>query len=506
MSIVSQPVRGGTVVRARSVAPTQVTSSAPAVASGDVWQGSSNTAPVAADPRLTAQQQQLVADRLLPANFADLVALQQTRGTDAAKAAFRAGKKGPFSPNYGDPQAMLKKAVSLSQTPELVRMIKDLKKGDVVCIDYNSTTDLIANATKGPFAHVLVCTSDGAPPEFVEAIGMTGSQSDPSNNMVRRSTALDHFSSSQSYRIVRPADALAEPQRGQAIDKAVSYAEAQLGKPYDYTFGESGVGQSFYCSSLGYYAYVKGAGVAVPLQKSSQRDALLLALDSMVDALAPKDRAAVMAQIVEKINVKPAPSADELINFIVQKVLPACSATSRIASTPAERDALATAITRFRTGKGLPRFAAANQLAKKDEAAGKFKTPVIGKLRQLWDRTRSTAAATSDVYHAFDGTGLSKVQAAKATLRLANGFLPFSEAVSAFIFGKADGRTRFFGKVLNTTDWLHQHKPFSWVCGWLPVRGTNAVDGHFISPTDLAWAKVPHADYNVKPGQSLDRS
>lgn len=483
----------GTALPADAPAPSE---NAPAASPS-----SNGTAPSAP---LTAEEQSLLQQGFLPPSYGELKLLGQTKGVDAAKAAYRAGKKGPFQPGYGDPAQMLSGARKLAKNPELARLFTDLKVGDVLAVAYNSSGDIIANATHGPFAHVLVCTQAGVPPEFIEAIGMTGDQKDPSNNQVRRNWAYDVLGNGPSYRRLSPASGPSATLQSVAIAKAVQYCEHSLGKPYDYTFGENGVGRSFYCSSLAYDAYTQGAGLSWQLPKQANRDTLMLALDSMVDALAPKDRAALMDEAARTLNGRPKPTTDQLVHFMVERVLPSCNATAAIAKTPKEQQQLAAVIDRFRQGKGLPRYQAASDKMDADAKAGKFKTPVIGALRKLWDRTRIGADVASDLFHAYDGSGMSRFATIRAATRLAYGFLPYSEAVSAFIFGKKDGRTHFFGKILNTTGWLRTHRPFSWVCGWLPVRGTNAIDGNFVSPTDVAWSPMAHSDYNVRAGESLD--
>jgi hypothetical protein len=212
-----------------------------------------------------------------------------------------------------------------------------------------------------------------------------------------------------------------------------------------------------------------------------------------------------MTEIAKTANANPKPSSQDLVKFFVEKVLPSCNATAGIAKTPEEQQRLQQAIAKIQSGNALPRYDAANKAYADAEKTGKFKTPVIGGLRRAWAKTKIFNAFLSDAYHTWDGSGMNKWQTVKATTKLLWAFLPYSEAVSAFLFGRDDARTKTFSKVLNTTGWLRSHKPFSWVSGWLPVRGTNNIDSRFISPTDLAWAKLNHYDYNVKPGTSLDQ-
>ncbi|HEY9720550.1 MAG TPA: hypothetical protein V6D47_00960, partial [Oscillatoriaceae cyanobacterium] len=452
---------------------------------------------------LTSDEQKYLSEGLLPTNYAELKAIAQAQGKQAAMDYYRQGKQGPFADNYGDPSSMLSAAKRISGNPQLLSMFKDTKKGDIILIDYNDPNDFIAHATKGPFAHAIICTDAGPPPQFVEAMGMTGDPKDPSGNRVRRTDFNDQYWGYCSYRKISPADTLPEPQRSQAIDKAVNYAVKQLGKPYDYTLGQTSVGQAFYCSSLAYYAYLKGAGLKIPISKSSQRDSLIDALVSMTDGLDPKDRLKLLSTVMETVNSRPKPTEQQLINMAVTQILPNCYTTEALAKTPQQQAAIKAAIAKFTSGQGMPRFSAASQKLAADEKAGKFKTPVLGFFRKLGDQVRCGWDAALDVFHAFDGTGVSRYQAFKDSFKLAWAALPYSEVLCGFMFGQKDSRTRFFGGLLNFSEWFKNHKPFSWVSGWLPGRGAMRVDNDFISPTDLAWAKVPYHDYDLKKGQSI---
>lgn len=37
-----------------------------------------------------------------------------------------------------------------------------------------------------------------------------------------------------------------------------------------------------------------------------------------------------------------------------------------------------------------------------------------------------------------------------------------------------------------------------------PPRALLTVDEDFVSPSELAWAAMPHVDFNVQPGRPLD--
>jgi hypothetical protein len=81
-----------------------------------------------------------------------------------------------------------------------------------------------------------------------------------------------------------------------------------------------------------------------------------------------------------------------------------------------------------------------------------------------------------------------------------------------FLFGPDDARTKQAKSTLDTLDAMDRdvrHVPL--VGGllsklWpLPHRPSQAVNNDFVSPTDLAWAKVQHWDYNVKADHPIDQ-
>ncbi|MDB5095851.1 MAG: hypothetical protein JWM80_272 [Cyanobacteria bacterium RYN_339] len=444
-------------------------------------------APAAGAP-LSAEEAKLIGMRLLPANYAQI---------KANPALATAGQVGPFSPGASDPAKMLEGARAIAANPELVRLCRDLRKGDVVVLSINDPNDPVVKATGGPYDHTLICTSEGPPPAFIEAIGITGIQGDPSVDRVRRSTLADYGWAKATFRRMSPAANLPPAERERAIAAAIRYCEQQLGKPYDYSFGWAKPGSAYYCSSLAYEAYQVGAGLPWKLSKSAERDSVIRALDTMMDALEPDDRARLMSDASHLLTQWPRPTTEELVTFVVERVLPACGATRDIATTPEARKQLAVVLARLTSGEGLPMYEGAMRAARQaDQASGLF--GLVG-LAFSWScHAVAGGALVADLFADFLGAGADPLEATGALAKLAWAFLPFAEAVSAFVYGKDAGMTKAAGGVLDTTGWLKDNVP--WVFGWLPSRGTTEISQRFVSPTDLAWADAPYQDYNVTPG------
>ncbi|HEY9765655.1 MAG TPA: YiiX/YebB-like N1pC/P60 family cysteine hydrolase, partial [Chroococcales cyanobacterium] len=236
---------------------------------------------------------------LLPNNYSDLKACLQKEGRDAAIELARKGKQGPFSANYGDPVLMLETAKRAEKNPELMRLFKDIRKGDILVSTWNHNDNIISNLTKGPFVHSILCSADGPPPEFIEAIGMTAGSNDKNADQVRRMSLGETLYDSLSIRMVRPTEGLPAAKSKEVVDRAVLYAEKQLGKPYDYAFTNdnkgTGLSDAYYCSELTFLAYSapEGGNFKLSLNKSSERDQMLVELEKGIESLKPKDQAAM---------------------------------------------------------------------------------------------------------------------------------------------------------------------------------------------------------------------
>ncbi|MBO9542821.1 hypothetical protein J7643_19710 [bacterium] len=461
---------------------------------------------------LSAEEIGLLQEGLLPRNYSDLKACLEANGREAAIALARKGLEGPFSPKYGDPVAMLETAQRLKNDPELMRMVKDVRKGDILLQTWNNN-DLVSEMTGGPFIHAVLCVSDEAPPEFIEAMGITGDPDAPGSNVVRRSPLAENSYAAVSTRIIRPTEGMPEAEAAKAIDRAVRYAERQLGKPYDYSFtnhnGKGKLTDAFYCSELTYLAYtsLRGANIDFPISKSSDRDQLMVALEAVIDGLKPKDKPALMDRAMKFVNQSPKPDTKAMVRFLVDEVLAKCYATEGISKTPGERERLKATIGKLMEGEGFTRFEGASEAYRKSEAAGEF-----GGVMGFFARQQALGAIGTgfvmDAAELVSNSGVNFLEAAKTTKDLLVAILPHSETFAAYLYGPKDARTAAVGNMLDRIDWVKQELGDVPLIGdWvddLPARSRPAIKSDFVSPTDLAYAPFTHYDYNVKPGHPLD--
>lgn len=458
---------------------------------------------------LTSEEVGLLNQGLLPTNYAVLKAIAASQGAAAAKEFYQKGKTGPFAPQYGDPSDMLSTAKRVARHPELLRLAKSLKKGDIVVMDWNDNNNPVATLTKGPFEHTMICTSDGPPPEFIEAIGITGDQSEPSANRVRRATLGEACYDGLSIRLLRPTEGMAPKAAAEAVDKAVRFTEHQLGKPYDYAFTSKN--DAYYCSELAYEAYASpsGAGMAIHLDKNANRDSMIVALDTVVNSLQPTDKTAMLTKTLEYFTSTQHPSASQLMGFLVDNILSTCKTTEDISKTPAQKANLKNTLTLLMEGKAFPRFQDAKKAFDRAEKNHEFDAPIVGAEKRLQMQMAIETGLTADCAHLFGTSGVDYVQAMRATTHLLGALLPYSETFADYLYGPRDPRSKAIGSLLDDLAWVKDHAPHLPLVGDfglhnLPTRAKPQIQSDFVSPADLAWADVPHYDFNVKPGGSLD--
>jgi hypothetical protein len=450
---------------------------------------------------------------LLPANYADLKAVMATHGVEAARELGRRGIQGPFSPGYGDPRALLNGARRTHQNPELLRMFQSLKKGDILSQAWEGgLQDIIPIATKGPFSHTLLCVST-APPEFIEAVGLTGNSAEATNNLVRRTTFAEQAQNSLTQRVQRPTEGMGEAEAHDAIKRAVSYAEKQLGKPYDYSFTNrnTGIGltDAFYCSELTYLAYVspQGANVPVPLRKSPDRDAMMKSIAQIVTALEPYDQAALMDKAAKHFSTNQNPSMDDVLNYLVDGILPECKATAGVFVSLNDRDRLKGALKTMIEGKGFPRFEARYAQFRQAEKRPEYKWPVIGTLLRAEGRLEIGWSMVRDCFDFCKSGGIKFFAALKASVKILMAVMPHAEPIAKVTLGANNPTTQGLKGLMDRMDWLKG------AVGWVPIlrdhyplpaRPAPSLKTDFVSPSDMAWADVPHWDFNVKPTFSIE--
>ncbi|HBN09338.1 MAG TPA: hypothetical protein DD435_12055 [Cyanobacteria bacterium UBA8530] len=445
---------------------------------------------------------------LLPKNYSDLKACLQKEGREAAIELAKKGKSGPYSEAYGDPVLMLETAERAEKNPELMRLFKDIKKGDILVSTWNSD-NIISNLTKGPFIHSILCSEDGPPPEFIEAIGLTAGSDDKTADQVRRMSLGETLYDSLTIRLVRPTEGLSETKSKEVVDRAVLYAEKQLGKPYDYAFTNdnkgTGLTDAYYCSELTFLAYSapEGGNFKMPLSKSTKRDQLLVELQKGIDSLKPHDQAAMMNKAMKFINVLPPPSGEDLVDFVVDQVMPGCQTTEALVKDQKAKDRLKGAISEVMAGKAFTGLDKALKSYQESEKSGAF-NGFFGFFKKMSADGAIAKVVLSDCKELLDDSGLGYRDAIQTTKTILSAVLPFTASLSEEVFGAKDKKTQTTNWLFSNFEWLKSKFPDLPLIKDLPSRAKPQVKSDFVSPTDLAWAPLPHHDYNVKKGFPLE--
>ncbi|HEY9724610.1 MAG TPA: YiiX/YebB-like N1pC/P60 family cysteine hydrolase [Oscillatoriaceae cyanobacterium] len=448
----------------------------------------------ALDAALTPEESALLAEGLLPSSYPQLKATLAADGLDAAKALYRQGKPGPFDVAFGDPNSMLAAARFAHTHADYARLLRGLKRGDVVFVTENDPSGFISRATGGPFDHVLLCVDPAPPGQFLEAAGMTDQPGDPTGSRVRWNSVAGYARSGPSERLLRPAGLLPEGNQAAAIEHAIAFSRSQLGKPYNYTFSDKLAGdRAYYCSSLIYDAYTQ-AGVPWPMHKTPADDRLVLAFEKLLVALQPDDPLGLSSQAMAFMQQSPAPDSKALARFAVFDLLPHCRATAGIALSEKAKNELAAAIASLLDGNAFPHFTAAAESVVNDGGTGLEATSRLDAGLQLDGRT---LAGNQDI---------NAWQALKAFRIVLGAVLPYGDAVTALMTGPHSNATHAVSHLLDLLDRLHAigvHWPFLGLQD-LPTRAPWVNDPDFESPNDLAWGDEPHWDFNVPAGTSED--
>ncbi|MEB3299451.1 MAG: YiiX/YebB-like N1pC/P60 family cysteine hydrolase [Candidatus Sericytochromatia bacterium] len=273
-------------------------------------------------PARQAEEQALLAAGWLPPEYV------KAKGNSRAAAEALAMRPGApaRSMSWTDPALMLKGARTLAGTPELQELAKNLRRGDIVLTAEFLPQDPVTGMTGGPYNHALLVVKDGPQPEFIEAIGVTGAKNDPTGNRVRRSRMVDYAVRHIAFRVLRPADALPAAQREAAVQKAIAYAERQLGRPYDFAFTNhdhgNGGEKAFYCSELTFLAWTsrEGAGMRLPLATAPSLNVGMKAVHAALDAANPLRPNETLRPLVGSVLSGKGPL--DLASTLIRSVLP----------------------------------------------------------------------------------------------------------------------------------------------------------------------------------------
>lgn len=460
---------------------------------------------------LTEEEHELMALKLLPSWYPTIKEAMEGPLGSLQKARKRARDRYPyknavFSTHFGEPPHMLEWARRYRNDAAMVKLCQSTQRGDILLNGHRTAEgqkkDMIAILTGGQYHHAVVVI-DGPPCIFIEAVGATGAQSDPTNNRVRISAWHEYLANWAAFRLLRPTAGLPEAEAKRLIGGAVSYAVAQLGKPYDYGFTNSDASRAFYCSELAWKCYHDGAGWKefMPV-KSSARDRVVVALNNVVEAMEPYDRVGLANRVVafarEYTSQKPV-DVKKLEDFIVDELAPGCKAFTNAYPTPEARERLRGVLTKVRTNQAFPRYLEATKAFAEAKKAGKFDTGWgIGTVRKLAAEAKIVAAIAADANGLVKDSGAGWMKIARL---LGTVIVPMYKNMGTY----ADLLTGMDRQgnidlpegaktVLSMTDWLADKREAvkQWpvvgpgLASLLPGNGDDRVQRNFTSPTDLA--------------------
>ncbi len=471
------------------------------------------------DVILTDEERELITMKLLPRYYPMLKqAMEKPFGSlERAKAKARSLYRYPnavYSPRFGDPVHMLDWARRYRGDAAMVKFCASTVRGDIILTGHRTEegqkNDMIAILTGGKYHHA-VTVIDGPPCVFIEAVGLTGTKSDPTNNRVRLASWHEQLASWAGMRLLRPTAGLPTAQANRYIEGAVQYLVDQLGKPYDYGFTNNDVNRAFYCSELAWKSYYEGGGMkSFKPVKSSERDRMVVALNAVVDGLRPKDRVALANRVMtftgEYLAQKP-PDLKKLNNFIVDEIVPGCGLCSDAFPTPEAREKLRTVLEKVRNNQAFTSYLKAREDYLAAEKAGKFKTGWgIGAARKLAAEMKIAGSIAADINAMVKEAGAGYAKTVKLVSGLIGPIYKHLGTYTDFMTGmNKEGKMQLpdgAKTVLSITDWLAKKREQvkNWPIGsslanLLPGYGDDKVQTSFTSPTDLA---------NTSPNFHLD--
>ncbi|MEW6709586.1 MAG: YiiX/YebB-like N1pC/P60 family cysteine hydrolase [Candidatus Riflebacteria bacterium] len=430
-------------------------------------------------------------------------------GLNAAKALcksfFPSGEE-HYSRDFGNPVRMLDWAKKFKTDEKMRKLVTSARRGDVFLTGPRNQKDIDKNficlMTKGPYYHATLVV-DSPLPIIIEAVGITGNRFDTTSNKVRMSTWYEELGTWGAYRLVRPTFGLPAAQANGVIEKAVKYAEDQLGKPYDYSFSDGDGNNAFYCSELVNKAYTIGAGFKGKLaQKNPERDRIIIALNSAIDGLEPKNKYELSDKIMQfAVEYSHSPDINKLQEFIINELVPNCKVLEKAFPDSQARTKLNTVFNKIKSNEAFVSFSAAQKAYEAGKNAGNFKTGWgIGKLRELKSKAAIGIGLLKDIDRLGRESGASRKNLFMAFSKL---FLPvyknlgtFGELLSGMDKNRVVTLPAGVQTVIKMVDWATEKREEvkKWpivgemLANLMPGNGDGKIKTDFVSPSDLAQA------------------
>ncbi len=415
--------------------------------------------------------------------------------------------EGNYSRDFGNPVRMLDWAKRYRKDEKMCKLVTATRRGDVLLAGPQKQKDIDTNficlMTKGPYYHASLVI-DSVPPVIVEAVGITANKTDKAySDKVRLSTWYEEFGSWAAYRLVRPTHGLSAASASAIIEKAVGYAEDQLGKPYDYSFSNADGNNAFYCSELVHKAYTIGAGFQGNLaDKNPERDKVLVAIHSVIDGLEPKNKYELADKVMQfAIEYSHSPNPEKLQRFIIDELVPDCNSLDRVFPDKKARDKLDAVFNKIKSNEAFAGFTATSKSYDESKNAGKFKAGWgIGKLREIKSKATIGLALLKDLDRLGKETGASRKD---LTVILAKVIIPVYKNLGTFgeILGGMNKNSMLslpdgVQTVLKIVDWgvnkREEVKKWpvvgSWLSQLMPGNGDGKIRTDLTSPSDLAQA------------------
>lgn len=465
---------------------------------------------------LTAEEKELLELQLLPSYYPILKHCLAGKepftgkngGLGAAKnlckSFFSAGAPDNYSRDFGNPVRMLDWARRYRNDDKMCKLVTSTRRGDVILTGPQKQKDIDTNficlMTKGPYYHASMVI-DSVPPVIIEAVGITANRSDTTSDKVRLSTWYEEFGSWGAYRLVRPTHGQSSAKASAIIEKAVAYAEAQLGKPYDYSFSNSDGNTAFYCSELVHKAYTIGAGFNGNLaDKNPERDKILVAFHAVIDGLAPKNKYELSDKVMQfAIDYSHYPDINKLQKFIIDELVPGCKTLEKAFPDKRAREKLNNVFNKVKNNEGFKGFVAANKAYEEANKAGKFKAGWgIGKLREIKSKAAIGIALLKDIDKLGKESGASRkdllVVLTKIFIPIYKNLGTFGEVLGGMNKSSMVALPEGVKTVLKIVDWgvnkREEVKKWPVVGGWLaeimPGNGDGKIRTDLTSPSDLA--------------------